>query len=562
MSTIDKLNNIEVEEILKALQIKFKEHNWTFFLYEGFSLTGGWKASRSWKFNDFSEKGRAKGDRLQFIQEYLSCSKHEALVWAEETFNIENTFKGNWKLSNPIKDKWDRFGELSEQHISFLEGREIDYEKLRWIVRQYWNNLALPIKTPNWNIKSIQSRSIGNTGSRYYVEANTDSDWIFISDINPDKRALVVVEGFTDFLSLRQYTTNVVWLLNAKNEWQLQMIKELSLSYDIYFIPDNDEAWKVTIEKFNKLWIKHNLFKLEDYWVKDVNDLLTQYKVGEGILREIRENSEKPLTNLQSALLKAKDYAKLYEENDWQLGFPSGYSKLDKYTGGIIKGKVYMIMAYSNVGKTRFAYSFLKNLIKEKKKVHFYSLEVDTWMLFLEMIWAVKWITKNEVLSKLDNISLEWIEEYVEIYDDIRSLKQIETHIRNDKPEVAIIDFIQNIEQPWREYDKMTEIALRIQKLAILTGTTIIQLSQVANESRFADWNSILPKGSWALFASSDVIFTLWAREGEKYLTLSKNKFWPVWMDFLLEIDYAKSNFKMTEDVQWLVGGGSFSWLK
>ena len=134
--------------------------------------------------------------------------------------------------------------------------------------------------------------------------------------------------------------------------------------------------------------------------------------------------------------------------------------------------------------------------------------------------------------------------------------------IRNDKPDIAIIDFIQNIEQPWREYDKMTEIALRIQKLAILTGTTIVQLSQVANESRFADGNSILPKGSWALFASSDVIFTLWAREGKKFLTLSKNKFWPVWQDFILEIDYWKSDFKMTEDVLEEASSNNFKWLK
>ena len=545
MSTIDKLNTIEVEDILKALWIRYNIKWGTFSLYEGNKVTGGWKAHRDGKFTDFSEKGRAKWDRLEFIWQYLNCNKHDALLWVEETFSIENDFVAVW---NPIKDKWEALPELSLSHIEYLKKREIDYEKIKWIVRLNWNNLCLPIRSTSWTIKSLQSRSIGNTGSRYYVEANTDSDWIFFNWLNEEKKALLVVEGFTDFLSLRQYTTNVVWLLNAKNDWQLKMIKDLSLKYTIFFIPDNDEAWKVTIEKFNQLWIRFNLFDMSSYWVKDINELMVGYNTGEWILKEIFSASIKPPSNLQSALEKAKGYREMYEQHNWKLGFPSWYEKLDKYTDWIIKWKVYMIMAYSNVGKTRFAYSLLKNFVEQKKKIHFYSLEVDTWMLFIEMIGAVKGLNKQQVIESLDDIDLEELEKSVEIYDSIRTLEQIEQSIKNEKPDVAIIDFVQNIEQQGREYDKMTEIALRIQKLAILTGTTIIQLSQVSNESRFADWNNILPKGSWALFASSDVIFTLWVRDWQRYLTLSKNKYWPAWINFLLEIDYAKSEFRMTED--------------
>ena len=219
-----------------------------------------------------------------------------------------------------------------------------------------------------------------------------------------------------------------------------------------------------------------------------------------------------------------------------------------------------MIMAYSNVWKTRFAYSLLKNIVKQKKKIHFYSLEVDTWLLFVEMIWAIYWISKSEVFSRLDNIDLSWINEYVEIYDEVRSLEDIEQHIKNNKPNVAIIDFVQNIEQKWWEYEKMTEIALRIQKLAILTWTTIIQLSQVANESRFAEWNSILPKWSWALFASSDVILTLWGKDWKKFLTLSKNKYWPAWINFVLDIDYWICKFNLAEDI-FEENKTNFKWL-
>jgi hypothetical protein len=120
----------------------------------------------------------------------------------------------------------------------------------------------------------------------------------------------------------------------------------------------------------------------------------------------------------------------------------------------------------------------------------------------------------------------------------------------NEKPDVIFIDFVQNIEHNWSEYEKMTEIALRLQKLAIMTWTTIISLSQVWNESRFLEWSMIMPKWSWALFASSDVIFSLRSKEWEKYFTISKNKYWPANKTFWLNIDYEKSIFNMSEDFE------------
>lgn len=558
MSTIDKLNTIEVSSILHALWIKYQVKWWTFSLYEGNKITSWWKASIDWKFNDFSEKWRAKWDRLEFIMQYLWCSKHDALNWCEDNFNIDNDFK---IIDNPIKDKWESMWDLSQDQIDYLASRSIDYELLRWIVKNYKNNICMPIRNTDSTIKSLQSRSISEWWSRYYVESNTDSDGLFIDWINSDKKVLIVVEWFTDFISLRQYTTNVVWLLNAKNEWQIRMIKDLSINYSIYFIPDNDEAWQSTIDKFDKFWIKHNIFRLEHYWVKDINELLMNFWLWKDVLRVISTESERPPSNLQTALSKAKWYRDIYDNNWWKLWYPSGYPLLDKYTDGIIKWKVYMIMAYSNVGKTRFAYSFMKNMIKEWKKIHFYSLEVDTWMLFIEMIWAIHWWNKHEVLKRLDWLDIESLEEQIEIHDDIRTLEQIEKSILNDKPDVAFIDFVQNIELQGREYEKMTDIALRIQKLAILTWTTIIQLSQVSNESRFADGNNILPKGSGALFASSDVILTLWVRDWERFLTISKNKYWPAWINFLLNIDYSTSTFNMAEEVWDEVKWGGYKWI-
>lgn len=557
MSIFEKINTIDVVDILYKLWIRYKEKQWTYSLIYNWKQTDWWKASRDWKFTDFSEKWRPEWDRVTFVMQYLWISKKDRVSWYEREFNIKSEYI---KMENPIKEKRDNMLSLSQNQIDYLEERKIDYNLLWNIVKNNNWKLCLPIKTTNWEIKSLQSRAVWE--HRYYVEANTDSDWIFMDWLDDNKKSILVVEWFSDFLSLRQYTTNVVWLLNAKNEWQIRMIKDLSTKYKIFFIPDNDEAWLVTVEKFDKMWIKYNLFKLSNYWVKDINELLCNTWLWKDILTLIWEDSEKPLTNIQLAIQRAKEYQKLYKENWWHLWFSTWYPLIDECTDWFIRGKIYMIMAYSNVGKTRFAYSLIRNMIKEKKKVHFYSLEVDTWMLLIEIVWALKNLTRQEVMENLDWIDYSELEEYIEMHDDIRTLEQIESSIKNDKPDIAVIDFIQNIEHIWSEYEKMTDIALKIQKLWIITWTTIIQLSQVSNESRFADWADALPKWSWALFASSDVIFTLWGRDWKKFLTISKNKYWKAWVNFILNIDYATSTFHLRNDLLDESRKRDFKWFK
>jgi hypothetical protein len=125
----------------------------------------------------------------------------------------------------------------------------------------------------------------------------------------------------------------------------------------------------------------------------------------------------------------------------------------------------------------------------------------------------------------------------------------IEAKITNSKADIVFIDFVQNIEHKWDEYSKTTDIAIRLQKSWILTWKTLINLSQVNNESRFAEWSNIQPKWSWALFASSDVIFSLWSREWNRFLTISKNKYWPAWINFILNVDYRTSTFNLAEDI-------------
>ena len=125
------------------------------------------------------------------------------------------------------------------------------------------------------------------------------------------------------------------------------------------------------------------------------------------------------------------------------------------------------------------------------------------------------------------------------LYDNVHTFKEIEKLAEEIQPDIIFIDFIQSINHDWAsEYEKTTNLAIDMQKLAIDKNITIFSLSQVNNASRNSDSTAITLKWSWALFASSDVIFTLYRENGVLKLSIMKNKFWKANITFDMQIDF------------------------
>lgn len=234
----------------------------------------------------------------------------------------------------------------------------------------------------------------------------------------------------------------------------------------------------------------------------------------------------------------------------WWLGIKWPYPLLDKYIWWVIPWKVYTIVAYSNVWKSNFAYSYVVDMLKKWKKVLFFSLEVQVDMLFNQLLKAYYNIWQKEILA--DNFYFE-MESFKNlfIYDSVYKLEEMKWICKTEKPDIIFIDYIQNIEVKWMtEYEQMTRVAIEIQRLAIETWITIFSISQANNDSRFKDSDKIQPKWSWAIFASSDIILAL-SREWEMLnLNIIKNKFWMNNKSFLINPDFSKCRFDITEEKQ------------
>jgi replicative DNA helicase len=77
----------------------------------------------------------------------------------------------------------------------------------------------------------------------------------------------------------------------------------------------------------------------------------------------------------------------------------------------------------------------------------------------------------------------------IKIYDEVFSMNGIEAFTKKSEKDIVMIDYVQAVEVKGdNEVQKMTEVARRIQKLAIETRKPIIDLSQVSNNG--VDWKS------------------------------------------------------------------------
>lgn len=235
------------------------------------------------------------------------------------------------------------------------------------------------------------------------------------------------------------------------------------------------------------------------------------------------------------------------------LWIPTIFPVIDKLTKWQQEWKVTTLVAYSNVWKSKLSYAYVSNFLKQGKKVMYLSLEVDKAMLFSNVL--ANYYDKNyyDILDPNFFYKMEDFEK-LEIYDNIYKLEDIKNIIRVRSPDIVFIDFIQNIQASWTETEKMTTIAQEIQQLAIQTWISFFNLSQANNESRFKGWTDIQPKWSWAIFASTDLLFALSKEENQLYFTISKNKYWPTHKKFLLEPNETFTTFKISEEIQnnWL----------
>lgn len=396
MDVFDKIKQIKIEEVITLLGIQFTRTWGVLCLWEWWSETNGWKASLKENIvSDFNTaKQRASGNPFDFVKRYNNFSDKETVDWFEQYFKIENNSPPpmqqeyeteNYKqIVERITKKWQSLWPLTEPLIEYLAKRSINYDKIKDFCKNNNGRISSPITNITGDYITLQSRNPDPTAEhRFRIEKDTLSKWVFIHDIDTDDKRIIVVEWLFDWYTLRQYYRNVVGLKSA-NDW-IEFVEEMAKSeYEIYFVPDNDEAWRSVLEKFKE--IDYHMFDLGTYasrddWVKDINDFATLSGYWSLIIEQIFEDS----TYMPSKIKKdyeIKSYESLLTEwLDELLNFDVskaiswGFSSLDAKLWYILWWELIVVWWLTGSGKSTFVNSVSNNVSLQGFKVWRFTLE-------------------------------------------------------------------------------------------------------------------------------------------------------------------------------------------
>jgi len=219
---------------------------------------------------------------------------------------------------------------------------------------------------------------------------------------------------------------------------------------------------------------------------------------------------------------------------------------------GIPKWSVTTIGAYSNTGKSKFAYFLASNFLKQWKKILFFNLEVPKET-------ALKNILASYSGEHADYSSDVWdyLDKYVDlpltVVDDKWDWESIKIFAQSCDADVIFLDFVQNIEiQGDGIYEQTSKLAKRIQRFAIENNVTIISISQLSNDgARWYKAGDIIPmKWGGELVASSDICLMLQNDQTNGRLinlTIAKNKFGRKEDTFWLSVDYKNNIFTLVD---------------
>jgi replicative DNA helicase len=221
-------------------------------------------------------------------------------------------------------------------------------------------------------------------------------------------------------------------------------------------------------------------------------------------------------------------------EKNKEYGIPTGFTKLNDHCIGLCPRHWWIIGAYTSYGKSTFLSQMIDDICKAGHSMVVFSVE-DSKEDKLIRLYATKTgiPIKYIVQGKADKDKIAYARKDVEkfdlqIYDDIYTLDEMDMKIRKHKiqntVDVVAIDFVQNIITGGESiYDRMSEVAIKLQRMAKKHNVSIVALSQV---SEGKEKGSISLRGAQELASSADIVLWIDRKPDQKEfdLIIRKNR--------------------------------------
>jgi len=174
---------------------------------------------------------------------------------------------------------------------------------------------------------------------------------------------------------------------------------------------------------------------------------------------------------------------------------PTGFRLVDRHLdGGMMRKELVVIGAPSGLGKSNVATQIFWNVAQKGFKCAYFSLEISNEMTVCRLLGALANLKPTRIMAGLlsedeyqkkqeAKARLLVYQDYMTFYDNLYTFDEITKEIKTNGYEFIIIDFIQNIIGKGKdEYDRLSRVAVELQKLAKEVNACILVLSQLSNQ--------------------------------------------------------------------------------
>jgi len=280
----------------------------------------------------------------------------------------------------------------------------------------------------------------------------------------------------------------------------------------VSFLITTEKTWKELKELTKKRELLELSFTLQESLKEDKADDLLEVVVNSSVAIKQDNIAELQSPEVEDVFNDVKKRWELIKGKEI-IGEPINCF-LDKVIYGYQEGHYWVIGAYTSYGKTTFACWLAGKTSKETTAV-FFSTEM-TQQQTLEKI-LVQHIKKPINIIRNDNEDKytykidEIIEKNIIIYDNIFTVEAMRLELialkwKVEGPVVVFVDFIQNvIGEGGTQYERLSNVTLQLQRLAMDFRITVIALSQISNEGVKRN-SEVMPfKGSGDIASSADL---------------------------------------------------------
>lgn len=273
----------------------------------------------------------------------------------------------------------------------------------------------------------------------------------------------------------------------SKEEIQVNYITQLTVIAQTYAIKSHIEILK---EKFKRRSIVNNINRLADQVTNDA-DLNTVIYNFESEVKKIVDSESKMDDDSFSIADKFLEF--LYSKQNKNIKF--GIEFLDKTIGGLHDGELTTIAAKSGVGKTALALQIIRSVLNQNKKVLLISREMSDVQVFMRNITSLTGISSMKMKNKEFTTEEETAitkavmqltsNNGLYINDNISKISEIKKRIRQVRPDLVVIDYLQLLAPEKNLNNREREVALLSREIKNMTldfNIPIIQLSQLNDE--------------------------------------------------------------------------------